>query len=506
MVRSMAFVMVVVLAASVLIPGSLRPVSAQEDLRTFEIPNRISLTYHTQIAQDIAWERVPASRDPQTPTGPVPEYTELVFQNYQDGTGWVETGDFIHIYPVVTFPADPNAPYTQALEALRSVLAARPTITDGELPMLPTVTATQMIRTQVQYLDLANGSGIRYVTAAGLDVSPLDGALFYTFQGLTDDGAYYIAAQFPVQSSVLPASEAMNTEQYNAFAARYDEYLAEITAQLNAAPAPSFSPDLTLLDGMLASMSVLAPDATFVTPDGASVATADFDNVQVSYDASLASRIEVDEIAPFVDPGGMSMFGSQPGMTVLTLIDYPVTRPYGDAVIRVMPVETFPGTSTISDQVLAQLQAFLSDRAPLEARVNVQPALPSEPGIPVLPVVNAAQVIIVKPQYIDTQGWSGVRFITYYAQDLSPLTNNLIFYAFQGITADGRYVISAEFPLRAPVLPDAIDFSTFDYEAFIPTYFNYLEETVAALDGLAPGDYTPSVETLDALIQSLRVG
>lgn len=47
-----------------------------------------------------------------------------------------------------------------------------------------------------------DGGGIRYLTqfgqAAGLITNP---ELFYTFQGLTDDGAYYVAAVFPVAQS-----------------------------------------------------------------------------------------------------------------------------------------------------------------------------------------------------------------------------------------------------------------------------------------------------------------
>ena len=335
---------------------------------------------------------------------------------------------------------------------------------------------------------------------------PLDGVLFYTFQGLTGDGAYYIAAQFPVQSSVLPASEPMNTEQYNAFVASFDVYLADVTAQLNAAPAQSFSPDLTVLDNVFASMSITGPARMILTPEGADKATVAFDNILFTYDAALASRIDVDVIPPFDDPGGMSMFGSQPGATVFSFIDYPVTRPYGNAVIRVIPVDTFPGTNTMSDQALARLQAFLAAQTPLEAHVNVKPAGESNPGIPVLPVINAAQVIVVKPEYMAFQNWNGVRFITYYAQDLSPLTNGTIFYAFQGITMDGRYVISAEFPLRVPMLPDSIDYSAIDWDTFAANYGTYLDETVTALDNAASGDYTPSLDTLDALLQRLSVG
>lgn len=498
--RSMAVVMLILLVASV-------PISqAQEDLRTFAISNRISFTYSTQIAQDAVFEVVPASDDEQTPTGPVPEYTEITFQNFQEGTGWVETGQYIHVYPAVTFPADPNAPFTQALEDLRAVLAARPNAPDHDLPMLPVVTASQILRSQVQYLDFANGSGIRYITAAGLDVSPLsEQVLFYTFQGLTNDGAYYLAAIFPIQSGVLPpVPEAMNAQQYEEFAAGYETYLAEVTAQLDAVAPESFNPSLPLLDSVFTSMTITGPAATILTSEGAGAAT--YENIQFNYDAALASRIEVDMFAPIVDTEGMTMFGSQPGMTSFSLLGYPVTRQYRHPVIRVIPVDTFPGTDTVFDQRLAQLQAFLSARIPLEAHSNIVESGAGGSEIPVLPVVNAAQVIVAKPEYIDFQNGSGVRFITFYAQDLSPVSNDLIFYAFQGITSDGKYVVSAEFPLHAPILPDSIDYSTLDYEAFMATYFDYLTETVIALDGVAPGEFTPSLDMLDALIQSINVG
>jgi hypothetical protein len=506
--RSIALVSIILLTVSVIVPGFSRPVSAQEDARTFQIENRINFTYSLQIAQDAVWQVIPASHEVQTPTGPMPEFTEITFQNFVENTGWIPTGQYIHVYPVVTFPTDPNTPFARSLEQLRSVLAARPTVPDGELPMLPVVTAMQIFRSQVQYVDFATGSGIRYITAAGLDVSPLsDDRLFYTFQGLTNDGAYYIAAYFPVQSGVLPpVPEAMNAQQYNEFASGYEAYLADVKAQLDAVPPENFSPNLPVLDSLFASMTITSPAATIVTPDGAATGTAAYDNVQFSYDAMLASRIEVDLIAPYVDPGGMSMYGSLPGMTVFSLADYPVKRQYGGPVIRIIPVDTFPGSNSISDQRLAELQTFLAARAPLAAHPNMVENGPGVPEIPVLPVVNAAQVIVTKPQYIDFQNGSGVRFVTYYAQDISPISNERIFYAFQGITSDGKYVISVELPLKASVLPESIDYTTFDFETFAATYFTYLNDTVIALDGLAPGDYTPSLDMLDALIQSINVG
>ena len=505
--RTTALVLSVVWVASVLVAGFPQPASAQQDARSFQIPNRISFTYSAQIAQDAVWQRVPASPDPQTPTGPVPEYMEITFQNYDEASGWTPTGPFINVYPTVTFPEDPSAPYARDLQRLREVLAARPTPPESDLPMLPIVTASQLLRSRVEYLEFENGAGIRYLTAAGLDVSPLsDGVLFYTFQGLTNDGAYYIAAVFPLVSDVLPSTpEPMDAEQYETFVAGYDAYLADITAQLEAAPLQSFAPDLMALDGLFASLTITAPAATFVTPGDAATADVSFETTQFSYDAGLASRVEVDVIPPFIDPGGMSMYGSEPGMTIFSFLDYPVPHPYGRPAVRVIPVDTFPGTDTISDQLLAQLQAFLTQRPPLETQANIAAGEAGKPGIPVLPAINAAQAFVTKPEYLDFANGTGVRFVTYYAQGIDLITNGRVFYAFQGLTSDGRYVVSAEFPLSAPVLPDDVDPSTIDVGALAQNYLTYLNEMTAALGALNADDYTPSLSVLDALIRSVRV-
>jgi hypothetical protein len=500
--RAIAVSLLVILTLSALAPGAI---SAQgPDERLLEVPNRISFTYSTQIAQDAVWQWVPESKDAQTPTGPVPEYTAIRFQDYSDSTGWADTGQFINVYPVMTFPTDSNQPFAQGLQNLRAVLAARPNAPAGNLPMLPIVTASQILRSQVQYLDFPGGSGIRYVTAAGLDVSPLsESALFYTFQGLTSDGGYYIAGVFPVMSGLLPATpEPLNSDQYNQFAANYPAYIADLTQKLDGLAPQSFSPDLTLLDRLFQSLKITAPVATMVTPADATTADVAYQNVFFSYAAALASRVEVDEIAPVVDTGGMTMFGSQPGYSLFTLIGYPVTRQYGGAQVMVFPVSSFPNSDSISDQVLARLQAFLAARAPLTAHANTS----GGEGIPVLPLVNAAQVIVVKPQYFNFQDGFGVRFITSYGQDISPITNDRLLYVFEGMTTDGQYVVSVQFPVKASILPDTFDPSTFDYNQFMATYADYMATTVNDLDLLQSQDYTPNLDTLDALIQSIQVG
>jgi hypothetical protein len=485
-------------------------VLAQDDTRTFEITNdilisRVRFTYSQQLAQDAVYRWVPASQNTQTPTGPIPEYTQVVFQNYSDQLGWQDSGQYINIYPTVTFPKDSTSPFTKELANLKAVLAARPNVPDQPLPMLPFVTASQIIRTHVQYLDFPGGSGIRYGTAAGLDVSPLsDQVLFYTVQGLTTDGAYYIAATFPVKSGILPAgAEQMNAEQYNQFAATYDAYLADVTQKLNTVTPQAFSPDLNLMDGLFASMQIIEPTATILTPEGVQIANGTYGNVSFSYDASLASRIEVDVIPPFVDtPEHMTMFGSEPEYTVFSLFGYPITPDNNYAKFRAIPVDTFPAPDTVYGQALAKLKDFLNARPALTAHTNTSAA---DNAIPMIPVINAAQVIVAKPAYLDFQNGFGARFITFYSQAIDPVTNGAIYYAFIGMTSDGKYVVSAQLPVFAPVLPE-IDYKTLDYDAFATNYASYLAKTLGDLDGLDAQGYNPVLDLLDNLIRSLKVG
>lgn len=482
------------------------PVNAQDDTRNFQIYtpnliNRITFTYSTQIDEDAVWNFVPASRDFRTPTGPIPECWEITFQTYTDASGWVPTDKTIHVYPTVTFPAGVDYPYTSELANLQTVLAARPDLPNSPLPMLPTVTATQLFRAQVQYLEFSDGAGIRYITAVGLDKSPLSNpVVFYTFQGLTNDGAYYVAAQFPLDISVLPdEAPTMTTEEYDAFAADYDHYLSELTAHLDALEPAAFDPDLIVIDNLFRSLDIHGPTATILTPERTEIASANYENISFTYDSRLASRIEVDIVPPFEDDDHMTMFGSEPGYTVFSLFDFPVLAANMHAQFRVIPVKTFPASDTISDQQLAELRTFLAERSPLSADTSASGAQP----IPILPPINAAQLIVAKPTYLDFHNGTGVRFVSTYSQGIAPITNPL-FYQFMGITSDGEYVVSVLFPISTAALPD-VDYNTFNYDAFAVQYPQYVERTLSSLDGLDTGAYMPDLALLDDFIRSIAL-
>lgn len=106
----------------------------------------------------------------------------------------------------------------------------------------------------------------------------------------------------------------------------------------------------------------------------------------------------------------------------------------------------------------------------------------------------------------------GVRQLTQVLTNFAPITNEDLFYYYQGITTDGEYFVSAIFHVNASFLvsngsPDSITpvdgvpfggGSDLDFPAYLNAVTQKLNE--------APADsYTPSLLILDRLIESIQV-
>jgi hypothetical protein len=104
-------------------------------------------------------------------------------------------------------------------------------------------------------VEFGGGKGIRYLTAFSQGVDPLlDSDIFYTFQGISDDGEIYFSAVFPVRTGVFPleitpivsGGESPPPQAMN----------AELLAALNAQPENLFQPALGQLDALVSSLKV----------------------------------------------------------------------------------------------------------------------------------------------------------------------------------------------------------------------------------------------------------
>jgi len=87
---------------------------------------------------------------------------------------------------------------------------------------------------------------------------------------------------------------------------------------------------------------------------------------------------------------------------------------------------------------------------------------------------------------------------------MDPVLDSMVFYTFQGLSADGKYSISTSFPVASGVI-----FPTETPEGPLfpdPAYLKSMKEQVTQLNA-QPGDrFEPALSTLDALVVSIRIG
>ena len=175
---------------------------------------------------------------------------------------------------ILVFPLDAYASMNpiaaEQIAQLEQLLQDRPDAASGALPHLPPPNGQQDLQAQLSYLTFADGEGIRYLTQFNQEPRLINNqSIYYTFQGITMNRAYYIAAFFPVQSNSLPADNTIT--DFDAFASNLPAYRAQTTADLNTLPTNAFTPDLTLLDNLIQTLYVkptieLATEATAIPP------------------------------------------------------------------------------------------------------------------------------------------------------------------------------------------------------------------------------------------------
>lgn len=180
----------------------------------------------------------------------LPAYTRVTPQGYGIANHLIQPQ--IVVYPVADLIAvNPSA--AQVVASLQTLLQSPQEV--AVLPYLPVVNMNQTFHSNLQYIEFKNGSGLRYLTEFSQGIVPVNNfELIYTFQGLTSDGKYYIAANFPVNHPSLPADGAITGNEPLEFSNDYNAYIQNIVETLNIQASNTFTPDLTLLDAMMSSV------------------------------------------------------------------------------------------------------------------------------------------------------------------------------------------------------------------------------------------------------------
>jgi hypothetical protein len=200
---------------------------------------------------------VPEAADTSLPPfGVNPQYSEITLQGYSLADRFMTP--HIDVFPVARYAQllpDLVGPRVTALQSLIS----GGTPGAAELPVLPIQNAAQQFHARYQVIPFANGSGTRYITQYAQFFDPINNHdMFYTFQGLSSDGKYWISAILPVSNPVLPAdgTNPPNGQSWDDFGNNFPTYIADITTQLNAQPMENFSPGIAMLDALVASIRI----------------------------------------------------------------------------------------------------------------------------------------------------------------------------------------------------------------------------------------------------------
>ncbi len=231
------------------------PVETTEPIADMDVDSSPEVVMNTGgVAAGFIAETIPAvTEGGEGPYwGELPEHTRLAIQGYPISSHLMQPQIFI--YPVQKL-AEVNEGGGQKAAALNALLQA-PQETET-LPFMPQVNAMQVLNAHVQFMDFGSGRGLRYLVQFSQAIVPINNyELIYTYQGLTSDGKYYVAAMLPVTHPSLPADGLVNGNEAQDFAEDYEAYLAETAAALNTQPAGSFTPNLEALDAMMRSLEI----------------------------------------------------------------------------------------------------------------------------------------------------------------------------------------------------------------------------------------------------------
>ncbi len=262
----------------------------------------------------------------------------------------------------------------------------------------------------------------------------------------------------------------------------------------------------TIVAATLQAIPSAAPVITQVSPTAAPQGVSiSYYNVSFVVPKDMASGSSSETI-PVTDEQNGGPWGVAPKHLEFKLNDYNLPPGYfAQVLIDVYPATDYANAYEGANISIKRLQTLLS---------NPSTPLTNE-NLPQVPYFNAASMFAAQAKLIQFKSGSGVRMITQYGQAVGPVANNATFYHFEGLTGDGKYYIVAVLAVEAKFLingndpsaqppADGIPFPGYNYTD--PSYYDkYFKAVTDKMNSTPDGSFTPSLGSLDSLINSLQV-
>lgn len=238
--------------------------------------------------------------------------------------------------------------------------------------------------------------------------------------------------------------------------------------------------------------------AATITPAPSSTPTlgpveVSFEGVSFVLPAAVASQVETISV-PENKTAEYDISSIYPAHTRFILVDYPWESTIRKPVIAVFPSARF---RELHDQANYQLE---------QLSITIVRQKDEQRTLPMLPVQGGTQVFHSNEAFLAFQNGEGVRFLAQFGQYPAPPNNNDLFYTFQGLTTDRKYVVSVIVPISHPSLPKNDNAQTpADYETWKKDPIAFIQAGAVQLEAQPPESFFPSLLELDALVQSIAV-
>ena len=197
-----------------------------------------------------------------------------------------------------------------------------------------------------------------------------------------------------------------------------------LACSLDHVSAPTTSPTLSVAVETQSGIQFIASPIRLIIPN------------------NLAISARADLIDAVTDQTGMSL-DVAPAHVQITLQSYSLESSFQVPQIFVYPAPGYAAVNQKAAESIKRLQVIL-------ANPNMQYF---NDVLPVIPFLNAGQVFSAQEKIIPFNGGSGIRIVTQYSSDVSPINNGGLFYHFEGLTSDDKYYIVAILPVNISFLP-----------------------------------------------------
>jgi len=227
-----------------------------------------SIQMDTQgLASSWTWQVVGGAAASEGPGGApaTSSYIMLTFDEMDAETAVSEGGPRLYIFPVESYIAVGGERVENEVLRLQELIDeanGSSSLPIDPMPLLPPPSSFMGRWAQFADLDFGEGTGVRYVSEAinRQSIGPwTNNGTAYYYQGLTEDGRFYISLVWPVRTDSLPDTYEDVPEETVAAATSpetYDAYLIDTQNMLNQLPSNAWEPNLVDLDAMVESLQL----------------------------------------------------------------------------------------------------------------------------------------------------------------------------------------------------------------------------------------------------------